>query len=146
MSLIQNKINFQAGYVFALKKHPPRRISDPRHAGVVVHGCVCTTGLGQPSDGWDLVSDYSDRNTQMALASEFAYAAQHFDSIIIDVRLVVFDVCFCERTPLVRACSSAQVMCYVCVLCVCVCVCLCVCVSVSVCVCVCLCLCERTNE
>ena len=53
-------------------------------AGIAVHGCVCTTGLGAPSDPYPTVSDYSNRSTQEALSAEFAYAAQHFDDIIID--------------------------------------------------------------
>jgi hypothetical protein len=53
-------------------------------AGLTVHGCVCTTGLGQPSDGWSLVSDYLNVSTQMALEAEFTFAAQHFDELIID--------------------------------------------------------------
>ena len=53
-------------------------------AGLTVHGCVCTTGLGHPSNGWALVSDYVNRSTQMALEAEFVYAARHFDALIID--------------------------------------------------------------
>ena len=53
-------------------------------AGLVVHGCVCTTGLGKPSDGSALVSDYTNRSTQLQLEAEFTFAAGLNDALIIE--------------------------------------------------------------
>ena len=54
-------------------------------AGFLVSGCVTTTMLGKPSNGWGpLVACYTDQQTQKRLQSVFEYAASIFDEIMID--------------------------------------------------------------
>lgn len=56
-----------------------------RAAGFLVSGCVTTTMLGKPSNGWGpLVACYTDQPTQAKLQSVFEYAASMFDEIMID--------------------------------------------------------------
>lgn len=56
-----------------------------RAAGFLVSGCVTTTRLGKPSNGWGpLVCCYTDLPTQDHLQKIFEYAAGLFDEIMID--------------------------------------------------------------
>ena len=55
-----------------------------RQAGLRVSGCVTTTGIGKPSNGWDVAVCYTNRKNQEKLASVFRFAAGIFDEIIID--------------------------------------------------------------
>ena len=55
-----------------------------RQAGFAVAGCVCTTGIGISSTGYSNVNNYAVAQTQVQTAGIFAYAAAHFDEIIID--------------------------------------------------------------
>lgn len=64
-----------------------------RTAGFLVSGCVTTTIVGKPSNGWGPeVSCYTDPRTQARLQSIFEYAAGLFDEIIVD------DYFFCDCT------------------------------------------------
>ena len=53
-------------------------------AGFEVAGCVCTTKIGVASTGFQSVSNYAAQLTQNLTAAIFAYAAKHFDEVIID--------------------------------------------------------------
>jgi hypothetical protein len=53
-------------------------------AGIVVSGCVTTTGVGKQSTGWELLACYTDPATQDRLAEIFAFTAELFDEIMID--------------------------------------------------------------
>lgn len=53
-------------------------------AGLVVVGCVCTSKIGVSSTNYTGVSNYAIAQTQAQTAQIFAYAAAHFDEIIID--------------------------------------------------------------
>jgi hypothetical protein len=56
-----------------------------RAAGFEVSGCVTTTRVGKPSTGWkDVISCYTDQQTQEKLQAIFEYAAGMFDEIMID--------------------------------------------------------------
>jgi hypothetical protein len=56
-----------------------------RAAGFLVSGCVTTTMIGKPSNGWGpLVCCYSDQPNQAKIQSIFEYAASMFDEIMID--------------------------------------------------------------
>lgn len=53
--------------------------------GFEVSGCVTTTRVGKPSTGWkDLISCYTDPDTQERLREIFEYASSIFDEIMID--------------------------------------------------------------
>jgi hypothetical protein len=53
-------------------------------AGLDVSGCVTTTAVGKRSTGWNVISCYTDRQTQDRLREIFEYAAGLFDEIMID--------------------------------------------------------------
>jgi hypothetical protein len=53
-------------------------------AGFDVSGCVTTTRVGKISNGWNLISCYTDRATQDKLQAVFEYTAGLFDEIMID--------------------------------------------------------------
>ena len=56
-----------------------------RAAGFEVSGCVTTTRVGKPSTGWkEVISCYTDRQTQEKLQAIFEYAAGMFDEVMID--------------------------------------------------------------
>ncbi len=55
-----------------------------RKAGFQVSGCVTTTKIGKISNGWNLISCYTNRRTQEQLRSIFRYAAGIFNEIMID--------------------------------------------------------------
>lgn len=55
-----------------------------RAEGLEVSGCVTTTQVGKPSNGWDQISCYTDGPTQETLGEIFAYTAGLFDEIMID--------------------------------------------------------------
>ena len=53
--------------------------------GFAVAGCVTTTNVGKPSTGWkDVISCYTDPETQKKVRAIFEYAAGMFDEIMID--------------------------------------------------------------
>lgn len=60
-----------------------------------VSGCVTTTKIGKTSTGWDLISCYTDEDTQDQLQEIFEYTASIFDEIMIDDFL--FTDCVCEE-------------------------------------------------
>jgi hypothetical protein len=55
-----------------------------RQAGLRVSGCVTTTGIGKPSNGWDVAVCYTNHKNQERLESIFRFAAGIFDEIMID--------------------------------------------------------------
>ena len=52
--------------------------------GFAVSGCVTTTKVGKKSTGWNLISCYTDQDTQEKLQAIFAFEASLFDEIMID--------------------------------------------------------------
>jgi hypothetical protein len=71
-----------------------------RAAGLVVSGCICTTMIGEQSSTRDRTSNYLAAETQHGLARAFAYAAAHFDELIIDDWLFTTDVSAASNTSL----------------------------------------------
>ena len=69
-------------------------------AGFAVSGCVTTTGLGKKSNGYNMVSCYTDQPTQEQLQAIFEYAASLFDEVMID------DFWFTDCTC--AACTAAR--------------------------------------
>jgi len=63
-------------------------------AGIVASGCICTTNLGEDSDGWPGVPCFSRGDCAGRLEELFRAAAPHFDELIIDNRL--FTDCCCD--------------------------------------------------
>ncbi len=55
-----------------------------RRAGFLVSGCVTTTRIGKISNGWNLISCYTNERTQKELQEIFEYTAGIFDEIMID--------------------------------------------------------------
>ena len=53
-------------------------------AGFDVSGCVTTTIVGKKSTGWNIISCYTDPETQDHLREIFEYTAELFDEIMID--------------------------------------------------------------
>lgn len=53
-------------------------------AGFEVSGCVTTTIVGKKSTGWNIISCYTDSETQDHLREIFEYTAELFDEIMID--------------------------------------------------------------
>jgi hypothetical protein len=77
-----------------------------RTAGFLVSGCVTTTLLGKPSNGWGpLVCCYTDQPTQAKLQDIFEYAASIFDEIMIDD--FFFEDCKC---PVCDAARQARLV------------------------------------
>jgi hypothetical protein len=70
--------------------------------GFEVSGCVTTTQVGKLSTGWNLISCYTDSQTQNELAKIFEYTASLFDEIMIDDFL--FTDCQCEECK--KACGE----------------------------------------
>jgi len=63
-------------------------------AGIEAAGCVCSTDLGENSNGWPGVPCFSRGNCAGRLEEIFRQVAPHFDELIIDNRL--FTDCSCE--------------------------------------------------
>lgn len=55
-----------------------------REAGFVVAGCVTPTQIGKKSTRWNIISCYTDPQTQARVKSIFEFAAGIFDEIMID--------------------------------------------------------------
>jgi hypothetical protein len=72
--------------------------------GFEVSGCVTTTIVGKKSTGWDLISCYTDKDTQNKLQEIFEYAASIFDEIMIDDFL--FTDCQCDECKQARGDKS----------------------------------------
>ncbi len=71
-----------------------------RRAGFLVSGCVTTTRVGKISNGWNLISCYTNDRTQEELKEIFQYAAGIFDEIMIDD--FFFTDCTCEECDRAR--------------------------------------------
>ena len=63
-------------------------------SGIEAAGCVCTTDLGESSNGWPGVPCFSRGNCAGRLEEIFRQVAPHFDELIIDNRL--FTDCSCQ--------------------------------------------------
>ncbi len=72
--------------------------------GFEVSGCVTTTIVGKKSTGWDLISCYTDKDTQNKLQEIFEYTASLFDEIMIDDFL--FTDCECDECKQARGDKS----------------------------------------
>jgi hypothetical protein len=72
--------------------------------GFEVSGCVTTTLVGKKSTGWNLISCYTDKDTQDRLQEIFEYAASIFDEIMIDDFL--FSDCKCDECRQARGDKS----------------------------------------
>ena len=72
--------------------------------GFEVSGCVTTTIVGKKSTGWDLISCYTDKDTQNKLQEIFEYTASIFDEIMIDDFL--FADCQCSECKEARGDKS----------------------------------------
>jgi hypothetical protein len=62
-------------------QHAKQRFLD---ADFDVSGCVTTTIVGKKSTGWNLISCYTDADTQDRLQEIFEFTAELFDEIMID--------------------------------------------------------------
>lgn len=71
-----------------------------RREGFIAHGCVTTTRVGKTSTGWNVISCYTDRETQARLDKIFRYAASLFDVVMIDD--FWFTDCACEECTQAR--------------------------------------------
>ena len=78
-----------------------------RAAGLEVSGCVTTTIVGKKSTGWDLISCYTDRPTQMKLQEIFEYTAGLFDEIMIDD--FWFTDCKCNECDFARNAKTVTI-------------------------------------
>lgn len=85
---------FRSGYTAERKilEHAKKRFSEE---GFDVSGCVTTTRVGKISTGWNLISCYTNKDTQEQLQEIFEYAASIFDEIMIDDFL--FTDCQCNE-------------------------------------------------
>ncbi len=72
--------------------------------GFEVSGCVTTTIVGKNSTGWNLISCYTDKDTQDRLQEIFEYTASLFDEIMIDDFL--FTDCQCSECKQARGNKS----------------------------------------
>jgi len=64
-------------------------------AGIEASGCVTTVNFGKQSNGWSLISCYTNEATRKELIRIFEYTASIFDLIMIDDFL--FTDCECEE-------------------------------------------------
>ena len=78
-----------------------------RAAGFEVSGCVTTTNVGKRSTGWNVISCYTDRPTQMVLQRIFEHAASLFDEIMIDD--FWFTDCKCPACDQARASKTVTI-------------------------------------
>ena len=76
-------------------------------AGFDVSGCVTTTRVGKISNGWNLISCYTDRATQDKLQAVFEYTAGLFDEIMIDD--FWFTDCSCAECDQARRARTVRV-------------------------------------
>jgi len=72
--------------------------------GFDVSGCVTTTMVGKISTGWNLISCYTNKDTQSQLQEIFEYTASIFDEIMIDDFL--FTDCECGECKQARGDKS----------------------------------------
>ncbi len=72
--------------------------------GFEVSGCVTTTRVGKKSTGWQLISCYTNQESQKRLQEIFEYTAAIFDEIMIDDFL--FTDCQCEECKKARGDQS----------------------------------------
>lgn len=76
--------------------------------GFMVSGCVTTTRVGKPSTGWkELISCYTDQESQDKIQSIFEYAAGFFDEIMIDD--FWFTDCDCPECDAARQSKEATI-------------------------------------
>jgi hypothetical protein len=68
--------------------------------GFDVSGCVTTTQVGKISTGWNVISCYTNKDTQEQLQKIFEYTASMFDEIMIDDFL--FTDCQCDECKAAR--------------------------------------------
>jgi len=68
--------------------------------GFEVSGCVTTTMVGKISTGWNLISCYTNKETQNQLQEIFEFTASLFDEIMIDDFL--FTDCECDECKQAR--------------------------------------------
>jgi hypothetical protein len=78
-----------------------------RDAGFDVSGCVTTTIVGKRSTGWNLISCYTDAQTQDRLEEIFELTAGLFDEIMIDD--FWFTDCQCKQCDAARQAKTATV-------------------------------------
>lgn len=71
-----------------------------RKQGLAVSGCVTTVSFGKKSTGWNLISCYTNGDTQAKLEEIFRFTARLFDEIMIDDFL--FTDCECEECQAAR--------------------------------------------
>ncbi len=97
---------FRDGYQAerAALQHAKQRFSE---AGCVVSGCVTTTGLGKKSNGWNVISCYTDPPTQEHLQRIFEYAASLFDETMIDD--FWFTDCTCPECDAARKARTVRI-------------------------------------
>ena len=72
--------------------------------GFEVSGCVTTTRVGKISTGWNVISCYTNKDTQNQLQKIFAFTASLFDEIMIDDFL--FTDCECDECKKARGGQS----------------------------------------
>jgi hypothetical protein len=76
--------------------------------GFAVAGCVTTTNVGKPSTGWkDVISCYTDPETQKRVRAIFEYAAGMFDEIMIDD--FWFTDCSCRECDAARKSRTVRI-------------------------------------
>ncbi|MFB0525547.1 MAG: hypothetical protein ACETVZ_08380 [Phycisphaerae bacterium] len=68
--------------------------------GFEVSGCVTTTKIAKISTGWNVISCYTNKDTQNQLQKIFEYTASIFDEIMIDDFL--FTDCVCDECKKAR--------------------------------------------
>jgi hypothetical protein len=78
-----------------------------RKAGFVVSGCVTTTQIGKISTGWNLISCYTNPETQQQTREIFEFTAKLFDEIMIDD--FWFTDCSCGECRTAREASEVRV-------------------------------------
>jgi hypothetical protein len=72
--------------------------------GFEVSGCVTTTRIAKISTGWNVISCYTNKDTQNQLQKIFEYTASLFDEIMIDDFL--FTDCQCDECEKARGDKS----------------------------------------
>jgi hypothetical protein len=76
--------------------------------GFAVAGCVTTTNVGKPSTGWkDVISCYTDLETQEKVRAIFEYAASLFDEVMIDD--FWFTDCACRECDTARKSRTVRI-------------------------------------
>ncbi len=98
---------FRDGY--QAKREAILRVKDRFLAeGFAVAGCVTTTNMGKPSTGWkDVISCYTDPNTQEKVRGIFEYAASLFDEVMIDD--FWFTDCTCRECDTARKSRTVRI-------------------------------------